>query len=269
MPDSKKIALLIDADNSPSKAIQTILSELARYGKVNIRRAYGNWTSPTLKGWEAVLQDYAIQPIQQYDLIKGKNAADIAMTIDSMDMLYTNHIDMFCIVTSDCDFTPLATRMLADGKLVFGFGERKSPSVFVNACSLFFYLDEEKKDGCSDSASNVNETDTTNAAASDQKDSSIKKKTNELRGNTSLINLLRSAIDSTSNNDGWAKLSKVGGHLRSNTSFNLKTYGHARLSDLVEAIGLVELRRDANKHFEVRNGKKKHKLPSEVCQPTL
>ncbi len=139
------IAMLIDADNSPSKSIEDILTELARYGKVNIRRAYGNWTSSNLHGWQSVIHDHAIQPIQQYDLVKGKNATDIALTIDAMDILYTKNADAFCIVTSDCDFTPLVTRILSDGKLVIGFGSRKTPSAFVNACSTFLYLDEEEK----------------------------------------------------------------------------------------------------------------------------
>jgi len=143
LTEQKTIALLIDADNSPSKSVQKIFAELARHGKVNIRRAYGNWTSSKLKGWEAILQDHAIQPIQQYDLTKGKNATDIAMTIDAMDILFTKLVDTFCIVTSDCDFTPLVTRILSDGKSVIGFGERKTPSALVNACSTFLFLDDE------------------------------------------------------------------------------------------------------------------------------
>lgn len=232
MPERKNIALLIDADNSPAKAIQNILSELARHGKVNIRRAYGNWTSKNLKGWEAVLQENAIQPIQQYDLTKGKNATDIAMTIDAMDMLYTKQIDTFCLVTSDCDFTPLATRILSEGKSVIGFGERKVPLVFVNACSTFLFLGEEEKPA-------------------------QKLKANELRGDTKLMYLIRDAISGTEDDDGWAKLSKVGAHISNHASFDPRNYGFSRLSDLIEEIGLFELRRDKQMHFEVRNVKKK------------
>ena len=233
MPDRGNIALLIDADNSPAKSIQKILSELARHGKVNIRRAYGNWTSKSLKGWEAALQEHAIQPIQQYDLTKGKNATDIAMTIDAMDMLYTKQIDTFCLVTSDCDFTPLATRILSEGKSVIGFGERKVPSVFVNACSTFLFLDDEEEKPVT------------------------KSKSNELKGDTKLMNLIRDAISGTENEDGWAKLSKVGAHISNHASFDPRNYGYTRLSDLLEAIGLFELKRDEHKHFEVRNGKRK------------
>lgn len=230
---TKTIALLIDADNSPAKSIQKIFSELARHGKVNIRRAYGNWTSASLKGWEAILHDHAIQPIQQYDLTKGKNATDIAMAIDSMDILYTKQVDTFCIVTSDCDFTPLATRILSEGKSVIGFGERKTPSPFVNACSTFLYLDEE------------------------QESTNKKHTTNQLRMDTKLINLIREAISSTENENGWAKLGQVGSHISNHASFDPRNFGYARLSDLIEAIGLFELKRDDNMHFIVRDKRKK------------
>jgi len=231
---NKTIALLIDADNSPAKSIQKIFSELARHGKVNIRRAYGNWTSNSLKGWEAVLHEHAIQPIQQYDLTKGKNATDIAMAIDSMDILYTKQVDTFCIVTSDCDFTPLATRVVSEGKSVIGFGERKTPSPFVNACSTFLYLDEEE-------------------AVKSKKHS-----TNELRGNAKLLNLIREAISNSENEDGWAKLGHVGSHISNHASFDSRNYGYARLSDLIEAIGLFELKRDENMHFIVKDKRKKN-----------
>lgn len=233
MPERQNIALLIDADNSPAKSIQKIFSELAGHGKVNIRRAYGNWTSKNLKGWEAALHEHAIQPIQQYDLTKGKNATDIAMTIDAMDMLYTKQIDAFCLVTSDCDFTPLATRILSEGKSVIGFGERKVPCVFVNACSTFLFLDDEEEK------------------------TARKLNPNELKGDTKLMNLIRDAISGTENEEGWARLSKVGAHISNRASFDPRNYGYSRLSDLIDAVGLFELRRDANMHFEVRNGKRK------------
>jgi uncharacterized protein (TIGR00288 family) len=235
MSETKQIiALLIDADNSPAKSIQRIFSELARHGKVNIRRAYGNWTSASLKGWEAILHDHAIQPIQQYDLTKGKNATDIAMAIDAMDILYTKHIDTFCIVTSDCDFTPLATRILSEGKSVIGFGERKTPSPFVNACSTFLYLEEE------------------------QEEKRKKSTTNELRGNSKLTNLIREAISSTENEDGWSNLGQVGSHISNHASFDPRNYGYARLSDLIEAIGLFDLQRDSKMHFIVKDKRKKN-----------
>jgi uncharacterized protein (TIGR00288 family) len=229
MTKLNKIAMLIDADNSPAKSIQNILSELARHGKVYIRRAYGNWTSHNLKGWEASLFEYAIQPIQQYDLTKGKNATDIAMTIDAMDILYTKNIDIICLVTSDCDFTPLVTRILAEGKIVIGFGERKTPQAFVNVCSNFLYLNDPTEE------------------------KQVKKLTrNELRGDTKLMNMIRDAISATQDEEGWSKLSKVGTHISNRASFDPRNYGYSRLSDLVTIIELFELRRDSNKHFEIR-----------------
>ncbi len=135
------IALLIDADNSPAAKIDEILDELAKHGEINIRRAYGNWKNPALKGWEAVLHEYAIQPIQQFAYTKGKNATDAAMIIDAMDLLYTHKLSGFCLASSDSDFTPLVMRIRANGLKVFGFGERKTPNPFVNACSRFLYLE--------------------------------------------------------------------------------------------------------------------------------
>ena len=214
----KNIVLLIDADNSPAKFIQEILTELAHYGKVNIRRAYGNWTSPNLKSWAAIIQDHAIQPIQQYDLTKGKNATDIALTIDAMDILYTKNIDAFCIVSSDCDFTPLVTRILSDGILVIGYGQRKAPSVFVNACSKFLYLDEKKIEKPKNN------------------------KTNDLQKDSYLIKLLRNAVKTTQEEDGWSKLSRVGTLISNHASFDSRNYGYARLSELIEEIGIFELK---------------------------
>ncbi|MES9900421.1 MAG: NYN domain-containing protein [Sedimenticola sp.] len=234
MPTEKveNIALLIDADNSPSKSIQQILNELAKYGKVNIRRAYGNWVSNNLNGWQTILHDHAIQPIQQFDLTKGKNATDIALTIDAMDILYTKNTDAFCIVTSDCDFTPLVTRILSEGIFVIGFGQRKTPSAFVNACSTFLFLDEEGEKG-------------------------EKEKTNELKNNLlkeklKIVKLLRNAIKTTEQEDGWPSLSRVGTLISNHASFDSRNYGYSRLSQLVESIDMFELKRDDNKHFKVR-----------------
>ena len=135
----KRIALLIDADNAPASKIDEVLAEVARYGVANVRRAYGNWKSPRLKGWEAVLHEYAIRPIQQFAYSKGKNASDMAMVIDAMDLLYARNLDGFAIVSSDADFTPMVMRLLTDGVKVYGFGEKKTPEPFVNACSKFTY----------------------------------------------------------------------------------------------------------------------------------
>jgi uncharacterized LabA/DUF88 family protein len=183
-------------------------------------------------GGAAVLQEHAIQPVQQYDYSKGENATDIAMTIDAMDILYTKQVDGFCIVTSDCDFTPLVTRILSDGKSVIGFGERKTPPAFVNACSTFLYLDDE----------------------AEKQVRNITK--NELKSNTKLINLIREAVSGTMNDDGWAKLSRVGSHISNHASFDPRNYGYSRLSDLVDATGLFDIRRDESQHLEIRDNRK-------------
>jgi uncharacterized protein (TIGR00288 family) len=213
--EKEKIALFIDADNAPAKKIETILSELARYGVVNIRKAYGNWKSPNIKAWEEVLHEFAIQPIQQFDLTKGKNATDIALVIDAMDVLYTKDIDSICLVSSDCDFTPLVTRALADGKFVIGFGERKAPNAFVNSCSKFLYLDEETND-----------------------EKPIKKIRPNMKRDTKLMNMLRQAIDASEDDEGWANLGAVGKHISNHTSFDPRNYGFKKIKDLFMAIDL-------------------------------
>ena len=145
MSHEPRIALLIDADNSPADMIDEVLDELAKEGVINIRRAYGNWRSPHLNAWAALLHDFAIQPIQQFDYTMGKNATDAAMIIDAMDLLYTKQLDGFGIVSSDSDFTPLVMRLRANGLKVYGFGEQKTPKPFVNACSKFLYLEHLRR----------------------------------------------------------------------------------------------------------------------------
>ena len=137
----KRIALLIDADNAPASKIDVILAEVARQGTANVRRAYGDWKSPHLKQWEDTLHTYAIKPIQQFAYSRGKNASDMAMVIDAMDLLYARNLDAFAIVSSDADFTPLVMRLLTDGLRVYGFGAKKTPAPFVNACSQFTFVE--------------------------------------------------------------------------------------------------------------------------------
>lgn len=228
-PTESKIALLIDADNAPAAKIAAIVSEIAKYGIANIRRAYGNWKSPALKSWEECLQEYAICPVQQFDLTKGKNATDAAMIIDAMDLLYTQKLDAFAIVSSDSDFTPLVMRILTSGLKVYGFGEKKAPLPFVYACSTFLYL--ETIDQVMDSA----ETFVASAA--------IKKTGKELKQDTKLMNLLRSAVSSASDDDGWSNLAPVGAHIANQASFDPRNYGYEKLSGLFEAIDLFETQR--------------------------
>ena len=220
MKDKEKIALFIDADNAPASKIDIILSELARYGVVNIRRAYGNWKSPCIKPWEDVLHEYAIQPIQQFDLTKGKNATDIALVIDAMDILYTKDVDSICLVSSDCDFTPLVTRALADGKFVIGFGERKAPMAFVNSCSKFLYLDDITTE-----------------------EKPVQKRKPSIKSDTKLINMLRQAIEASEIDDGWSQLGTIGSHISNHASFDQRNYGFEKLSDLFATIDLFEIKK--------------------------
>ncbi len=230
----QKIALFIDAENAPASKFEDVLSEVAKYGVVTIRKAYGNWKNPGLKSWEDLLHEYAIQPIQQYDLTKGKNASDIALVIDAMDVMYTKNIDVMCFVSSDSDFTPMVTRALAEGKVVLGFGERKTPSPFVNACSKFLYLDDEQVQ---------NDTETG--------------KSKSIKSDTKLIHLLRQAIEATEDEDGWASLGPVGSHISNKTSFDTRNYGYKNLSSLFKAIDLFELKRGQGNAFLVKDKRKK------------
>jgi uncharacterized LabA/DUF88 family protein len=234
-----KIAMFIDADNAPAKKIEKIITELANYGVVSIRKAYGNWKSPALKGWEENLHEYAIQPIQQFDLIKGKNATDMAMTIDAMDILYTKNI-----VSSDCDFTPLVMRILSEGKIVYGFGERKAPDPFVNACSRFLYVDEEKSEKETGQKDKIDKGKLTHSKKISAKD---------LKSNTKLINLLRVAIDSDQDDDEWASVARVGSIISNQASIDARNYGYKKLGDLIKAIDLFETKVLKNGQMVVRD----------------
>lgn len=177
-PEETRIALLIDADNAPASKVDVVLAEVARHGVANVRRAYGDWKSPRLQQWEAALHPYAIRPMQQFAYSTGKNAADMAMVIDAMDLLRAGSVDAFALVSSDADFTPLVMRILADGLKVYGFGQRKTPEPFVNACSLFVYVEGLGPPTASPEA--APETDT---AAT------------KLRGDARLVLLMRNAVE--------------------------------------------------------------------------
>jgi uncharacterized protein (TIGR00288 family) len=222
----KRIALLIDADNAPASKIDVILAEVARHGAANVRRAYGNWKSPGLKQWEATLHAYAIRPIQQFAYSSGKNASDMAMVIDAMDLLYARSLDAFAIVSSDADFTPLVMRLLTDGVKVYGFGERKTPEPFVNACSQFTYVE-----GLVQPSAKPEEP---MLKAIDPK---------KLRGDARLVAMLRGAVDAANGDDGWAHLGQVGNQIGNQASFDPRNYGYRKLSDLIEATELFEVKR--------------------------
>ncbi len=222
------IALLIDCDNTSHQAIDGVLNELAKFGVTNIRRAYGDWKSPRLKGWECQLHPFAIQPVQQFAYTQGKNATDAAMIIDAMDILYTQNLDAFALMTSDSDFTPLVMRILTNGLKVFGFGEKKTPLPFVNACSQFIYTE------------NLIESPDEEKAGSDV-GNDLKKSRNELRGDTGLVKLLRNAAEQTAEEDGWSNLGPVGQYISNNTSFSPVNYGYKKLGDLIRVTDLFDI----------------------------
>ncbi len=226
MAEQKRIALLIDCDNVSHNAIEGVLEELATYGMVNVRHAHGDWKSPSLSGWVERLHPHAIRPVQQFAYTKGKNATDASMIIDAMDLLYSNRIDAFALMTSDSDFTPLVLRILESGLQVFGFGEKKTPQPFVHACSTFIYTEnlvpgrEDKPDSPKQAA---------------------KRSRNELRQDAALVKLLRTAVEQASDDDGWAHMSSVAHYISNNSSFSPINHGYKKLGDLIRATELFEV----------------------------
>ena len=241
MKKENKIALLIDCDNVSSKSIDGVINELAKYGVVNIRKAYGNWKSTQLKGWEEKLHPYAIIPVQQFAYTTGKNATDAAMIIDAMDILYSQQIDGFALMTSDSDFTPLVMRILANGLKVYGFGEKKTPSPFIDACSQFIFTENLVE---------IEETETERksktSAAGDTKQSRA-----QLRKDTKLVKLLRTAVEQSVEEDGWAHLGQVGQYISNNSSFSPVNYGYKKLSDIVRTCDLfkIEMRKNNSEMY--------------------
>jgi uncharacterized protein (TIGR00288 family) len=242
----KRIAVLIDVDNAPASKIDEVLAEVARHGVANVRRAYGNWKSPSLKGWEAVLHEYAIRPIQQFAYSKGKNASDMAMVVDAMDLLYAGNLDAFAIISSDADFTPLVMRLLTDGVKVYGFGEKKTPLPFVNACSQFTYLEAlgEPQAQAEAEPADAGPAATPESTPAPAQTTALRPRSPvELRSDTRLVNLLRGAVEAVADDHGWAKLGAVGTQIANRASFDSRNYGYRKLSDLIIASGLFEHRR--------------------------
>lgn len=220
----RKLAVLIDADNAQPAIVEALVAEIAKYGTASVKRVYGDWTNPKLKGWKDVLLDYAIQPIQQFGYTTGKNATDNAMIIDAMDLLYTGKFDGFCIVSSDSDFTRLASRIREAGLMVIGFGEQKTPKPFVAACDKFVYT-EILRGG--DKTAPARKPRATTA---------------KLRGDTKLVNLLRNAVNNAAGESGWAYLGNVGHNISNQApEFDPRNYGYSKLGDLIRATGLFEV----------------------------
>ncbi|WP_330843954.1 NYN domain-containing protein [Actinophytocola sp.] len=227
-----KLAVLIDADNAQPSITEGLLAEVAKYGTAHVKRAYGDWTGTNLKGWKEHLLAQSIQPIQQFAYTTGKNATDAAMVIDAMDLLYSGRFDGFCLVSSDSDFTRLAARLRESGLTVYGFGERKTPKPFVAACDKFIYIEN---------LNHPNSPATPDDPVSKPRPAASAA---QLKRDAALVNQLRNAVEAASDDDGWAPLASVG-HILTNQSpdFDSRTYGYAKLSDLIAATTLFELDR--------------------------
>lgn len=205
---SDKLAVLIDADNAQASVIAELLAEVSKFGTASIKRAYGDWTTPNLKKWKDYLHKHAIQPIQQFSYTTGKNATDASLIIDAMDILHESDLDGFCLISSDSDFTRLATRIREAGLVVYGFGEKKTPEAFIAACDKFVFTEILREN---DIPTQKSESNT-----------------------SSLRPMIVSAINAVSKDDGWARLSNVGNYInKNNPSFDSRNYGYEKLGKLI------------------------------------
>ena len=232
---NSNIAVLIDGDNIPSAHVKEMMEEITKYGSPTIKRIYGDWTRPGLTKWKNLLLENAITPIQQYGYTKGKNATDSAMIIDAMDILYSEKVDGFCLVSSDSDFTRLATRLREAGMKVYGLGEKKTPSPFIVACDKFIYIEILKKQA-SESEQESTEVATTTKNEYDK----ITQKE---------IRFIAATIDDLADDDGWAFLGDVGSLLqKKQPNFDSRNYGFQKLTPLIKSISAFEIeRREASK----------------------
>jgi uncharacterized LabA/DUF88 family protein len=229
----RRFAVLIDADNVSAQALDGLLAEVANYGVAIVKRIYGDWTLPNLKSWKDQLLEHAIQPIQQFRYTVGKNATDSALIIDAMDLLFRAKLDGFCLVSSDSDFTRLASRIREEGLMVIGFGERKTPRAFVTACDRFVHTDILR-------------------GAAPERENEPRKTATELKHDRKLVDLLRWAVEASEDDDGWANLGAVGAKIMSQQpDFDARSYGYGKLSTLVEATGLFAIERQTSQSGRV------------------
>ncbi len=225
-----KLAVLIDGDNIPSAYVKEMMEEIAKYGNPTIKRIYGDWTKPNLNKWKNVLLENAITPIQQYGYTTGKNATDSAMIIDAMDILYSEKVDGFCLVSSDSDFTKLATRLREAGMQVYGIGEKKTPNPFIVACDKFIYIEILKNQAQK------------NASESEDHEDSKKESLDKITAKE--IRFIASTISDLSDDDGWAFLGDVGSLLlKKQPNFDSRNYGFQKLTPLIKSIKNFEIER--------------------------
>jgi len=239
---STRLAMLIDADNASANLIEELLQEVAKYGTAHVKRIYGDWTNTRLNKWKEKLNQFAIQPMQQFAYTTGKNSTDSALIIDAMDLLYTQNFDGFCIVSSDSDFTRLASRIRESGLIVYGFGEKKTPEPFIKACDKFIYTEilgqiEELPDA--DSA-------TTSAKITQTASSNLKVIGQKLKTNKDLMKLLNDAYEAISEEEEWVHLGAFGSQLtKLSPSFDSRNYSYKKLSDLIQATDIFEVKKDS------------------------
>lgn len=258
------IAMFIDADNAPKGHIGDVLDELCNHGCVSIRRAFGNWRKQALDSWVPVLHQHAIQPVQVFDLIKGKNASDIAMCCDAMDVLYNKPVDVFCLVSSDSDFTPLVTKLRSEGKQVIGVGERKAAAAFVDACSFFIFLDDiaaevseaqamleafEKNQAQAAAPAPAPGPPVLTASASPKPKGKCQGV--DMKNDSTLIAWIRESIKEFKKPDGTASVTTIAAWLKKEKGLLPGNYGYTKLSDLLKVIDLFEVHQDSSKHFRV------------------
>lgn len=247
-----RLAVLIDADNVPYANVKGMLQEIAKYGTPTFKRIYADWTKPTVSGWKKVLLENAITPVQQYSYTRGKNATDSAMIIDAMDILYSGKVDGFCIVSSDSDFTRLATRLREAGMKVIGLGEKKTLIPFITACDKFIYLEILEED---DNASDIKKEATQNKAEK----TAAKRKETLSKIDKKLLRLIRNSINDLGDEDGWAFLGDLGNIiLKKQPDFDPRNYGFNKMLPLIKSIDsfIVDERNTGKsniKHVFVKN----------------
>lgn len=244
---TKKFAVLIDADNSSIQAIPSVLEEVAKYGIASVKRVYGDWSSETLKNWRDVLLPHAITPVQQFAYTKGKDATDMILIIDAMDLLYAGALDGFCIVSSDSDFTPLASRIRENGLAVFGFGKKVTPEAFKKACDKFIYIenlivDNEGKNSEEEETAVTDKQVVETLRTNGQKAITLQKEVQLPEGmDRATLNLIYKAVKDNSDDSGWAYLGLVGGYINAvKPDFDTRNYGSDKLSTLIKALGVFE-----------------------------
>ena len=238
MDQNNNLAVLIDGDNIPSAQVKEMMEEIAKYGNPSIKRIYGDWTKPHLSKWKNLLLENAITPIQQYGYTTGKNATDSAMIIDAMDILYSRKVNGFCLVSSDSDFTRLATRLREAGMQVIGIGEKKTPNPFIVACDKFIYIEILKSRAANSENQKENQQDKASVDVVTKK----------------VIQFIASTIADVSDDDGWAFLGDVGGLLvKKQPNFDSRNFGFDKLTPLIKSIGEFEVE-------QRENSKSRHKL---------